>query len=604
LIVLLALSVFVWLVRMPGLAREGSRGTSPPQRAREAPQGAAGVSFVDVAATAGLGGVHIVGGGAETKRYLLETMGGGVAFFDYDNDGWPDIFFVNGTTVEGFPKGREPANLLFRNNGDGTFNDVTAQSGLARSGWGQGVCAADFNNDGHDDLFVTYWSDNVLYRNNGDGTFDDVSGPAGVTGIPGRWSTGCAFLDFDRDGHLDVFITSYVTFDFDAAPLPGSNYFCTFKGIPVACGPEGLAGGTNILYRNRGDGTFEDVSEKSGVAVPRGPGKLTVTVAGRSWTPMGTYGFGAVTGDFDGDGWPDIFVASDTVPNLLYRNNRNGTFSEIAVPAGCGLSGDGRAQGSMGAAVADYDGDGWLDIVHANFAGDGTTLYRNNGDGTFYDASHQSGIAAHSKYVGMGVGFLDFDNDGWKDIFVANGHVYPEANRIPGDPGFRQPNLLFRNLSNGRFEEVSEAAGPGVTLPGGSHGSATSDYDNDGDVDILISNNNEAPQLLRNDGGNRGNSVQIRLVGTRSNRSAIGARVRVIAGDRARTQEVSSGQSFLSHSDVRLHFGLGPSGTVDAVEIRWPSGLSERFTNLAANQIVVIQEAEGILTSRPLVSQR
>lgn len=586
-----------------GLAQSDSQTSQGGRRARESPKDAAEISFVDVAPAAGLGAVRIVGGGVESKRYLLETMGGGVAFFDYDNDGWLDVFFVNGTTVEGFPEKEAPTNQLFRSNGDGTFSDVTRKAGLVRSGWGQGVCVGNVDNDSHDDLFVTYWGDNALYRNNGDGTFEDISERAGVTGTQGRWSTGCTFFDYDRDGHLDLFVANYVTFEFDRAPLPGDNYFCTFKGIPVACGPEGLAGGTNILYRNRGDGTFEDVSDKSGVAIPRGPKMLTVTAVGRGWTPMGTYGFAAVSGDFDDDAWPDVYVSSDTVPSLLYRNNRNGTFTEIAIPAGCGLSGDGQSQGGMGAAVADYDGDGWLDIVKANFAGDGTTLYRNNGGGSFYDASHQSGVAANSKYVGMGVGFFDFDNDGWKDIFVANGHVYPEADRAPGDPGFKQPNLLFRNLGNGRFQEVSESAGPGMAARGGSHGCAFGDFDNDGDVDIVVSNNNDAPHLLRNDGGNHRNSILLRLVGTRSNRNAVGARVRVMTGERVQTLEVSRGNSFLSHSDFRLHFGLGKATSADAVEIRWPSGLSERVENISANRVVVFQEGAGILTSQPFANR-
>lgn len=560
------------------------------------------VSFVDVAKNAGLGGAVIVGGGAQSKRYILEEMGGGVAFLDYDGDGWPDVFLVNATTFEGFPQGKDLSNFLFRNNHDGTFTDVTKQAGLVHSGWGQGVCVGDYNNDGSDDLFVTYWGNNVLYRNNGDGTFTDVTKQAGFTRTEGRWSTNCSFLDYDRDGHLDLFVSNYVTFDPSLAPLPGANYYCSFMSVPVACGPEGLGGGTNILYRNRGDGTFEDVSEKSGVVNPRGTTILTLA-ADRTWHPVGSYGFGSLAADFDNDGWPDIYVSSDTGPSMLYHNNHNGTFGEVGIPAGCALSRQGVMQGGMGAATTDYDGDGWLDIVKANFAGDPTTLYHNNGDGSFTDVSQQAGLGAITKYVGMGVGFLDFDNDGWKDIFVADGHVYPEADQIQGIAGFKQPNILFRNLGNGRFADVSSTAGPGLKVVASSHGCAFADYDNDGDIDILVSNNNEPPSLLRNDGGNKHNWLMVKCLGTRSNRSAIGARVRTVTGRHAQMEEVISGSSFLSQSDLRLHFGLGQAKIADLVEVTWPSGTKESFRDVQANQLITVEEGRGIVkaeTLRPL----
>jgi hypothetical protein len=563
-------------------------------RARPSPTG---VAFVDEAKEAGLGSAIIIGGGVTAKRYILEEMGGGVAFFDYDNDGWPDIFLVNGSTLEGLPQGNKPSNYLFHNNHDGTFTDVTAKAGLIHSGWGQGVCVGDYNNDGFDDLYLTYWGNNVLYRNNGNGTFTDVTEQAGLKGTEGRWSTGCAFLDYDRDGHLDLFVANYVTFDFRSAPLPGANHYCTFMSHPVACGPEGLGGGTNILYHNRGNGTFEDVSEKSGVAKPRGTSGLTLA-ADRTWRPAGSYGFAALAADFDNDGWPDIYVASDTTPSLLYHNDHDGTFREVGIPAGCGLSGQGAAQGGMGAAVTDYDGDGWLDIVRSNFAGDPTTLYRNNGDGSFSDISQQAGLGAVTKYVGMGVGFLDFDNDGWKDVFVANGHVYPEADRIPGLAGFHQPKVLFHNLGNGRFADVSAAAGPGLKVLASSHGCAFADYDNDGDIDILVSNNNAPPNLLRNDGGNKHNWLMVKLLGTRSNRSAIGARVRATTGQHSQMEEVISGSSFLSQNDLRLHFGLGQAKTVDAVEVTWPSGAKELFRDVGANQLITIEEGQGIVKAQ------
>jgi hypothetical protein len=578
--------------------RNARQTTTPPITRPGAKAVAAGTSFIDVAGQAGLGEAVIVGGGATSKKYLLEEMGGGAAFLDFDNDDWPDLFLVNSTTVEGFPEGQAPSNYLFKNNRDGTFTDVTARSGLARSGWGQGVCVGDYNNDGLEDLYITYWGDNVLYLNEGEGHFSDVTRSARLPSTEGRWSTGCSFFDYDRDGKLDLFVANYVTFDFANAPLPGDNYFCTFMSVHVACGPEGLGGGTNILYRNRGDGTFEDVTEKTGVANPRGPSTMTISVTGRSWRRIGAYGFQSIAADYDNDGWPDVFVACDTAPSLLYHNNRDGTFTEVGVPAGCALSGEGVAQGGMGAATTDFNADGWLDLARANFAGDPTTLYRNNGDGSFYDASNAVGLGVNTKYVGMGVGFLDADNDGWKDIFVANGHVYPEADRIPGIIGFKQQNLLYRNLGNGRFADASGAAGPGLAIIASSHGSAFADYDNDGDVDILVTNNNAASNLLRNQGGNKKNWLVLKLVGTRSNRSAIGARVRVVTGSHAQMEEVVSGSSFMSHNDLRLHFGLGAAKVVETLEVTWPSGVKESFPNVAASQFLILREGSGTLERR------
>ncbi len=551
--------------------------------------------FTDVTAAAGLSRARNVSGRPEDKQLLLEEMGCGVALFDYDNDGWLDIFLVNGSSFDPKVRDANPTSYLFRNNRDGTFTDVTEKAGLTRSGWGQACCVGDYDNDGLDDLFVTYWGSNVLYHNNGDGTFTDVSVKAGVAGSGDRWGAGCCFLDYDRDGHLDLFVANYVNFDPARAPRPGSSAYCRYNTIPVPCGPQGFAGGTNILYRNRGDGTFVDVSEESRIARPRGPSSM-VYVSG-NWEPTGSYGMGAAAADFDNDGWPDIYVACDTAPSLLYRNNHDGTFRETAVPAGCAFDKDGGALGGMGVGVGDFDADGWLDIVRTNFSEQVTTLYRNYGAG-FEDASLRGGLGINRKYVGFGVGFLDFDNDGWADILIANGHVYSQIEGKNLHIKYREPKLLYRNLGGGRFEDVSAKAGPAILAENLGRGCAFGDFDNDGDVDVIVNNLDGPPTLLRNDCGNGNHSILIKCVGTLSNRSAIGARVRVTCGEHRQMNEVMSGSSYYSQNDLRLHFGLGRAATADAVEVVWPSGLKEAFRDLPANHLVVIQETKGIVSSR------
>jgi hypothetical protein len=453
----------------------------------------------------------------------------------------------------------------------------------------------DYDNDGFDDLFVSYWGRSVLYHNNGDGTFTDVTDSAGVAGSKDRWGAGCCFLDYDRDGRLDLFVANYVNFDPARAPRPGESSYCSYNTIPVPCGPQGFAGGTNILYRNRGDGTFADVSEESGIARPRGPSSMVFVSS--NWHPTGSYGMGAVAADFDNDGWPDIYVACDTAPSLLYRNNHDGTFREIAVSAGCAFDGDGAALAGMGVGVGDFDADGWLDIVRTNFSEQVPTLYRNYGAG-FEDASLRGGLGVNRKYVGFGVGFLDFDNDGQADIFMANGHVYAQIANHNLHIKYREPRLLYRNLGNGRFEDVSAKAGAAVQAEDLGRGCAFGDFDNDGDVDVIVNNLDGPPTLLRNDGGNGNHSISIKCVGTRSNRSAIGTRVRVTLGERSQTGEVMSGSGYYSQSDLRLHFGLGRAATVDAVEVAWPSGLKETFRDLPADHLIVIQETKGILSRR------
>jgi hypothetical protein len=524
-------------------------------------------------------------------------MGGGAAFFDYDHDGWLDIFLVNGTSLDPAVRDRRPRSYLFHNNRDGTFTDVTDQAGLTHSGWGQGCCVGDYDNDGRDDLFVTYWGKSVLYHNNGDGTFTDVSEKAGVAGAPGRWGAGCCFLDYDRDGHLDLFVASYLNFDPASAPRPGQSEYCRYNDIPVPCGPLGFAGGTNALYRNKGDGTFVDVSEASGIARPRGPSSMIFV--GSNWQPTGSYGMGAAAADFDNDGWPDIYVACDTAPSLLYRNNKDGTFREVGVPAGCAFDAEGAALAGMGVGVGDYDGDGWLDIVRTNFSEQVTTLYRNYG-GAFEEVSLRAGLGVNRKYLGFGVDFFDFDNDGWADVLIANGHVYSQIANKKLHLKYREPKVLYRNLGNGRFEDVSAGAGPAILAENLGRGCAFGDFDNDGDVDVIVNNLDGPPTLLRNDGGSGHHSILVKCVGTKSNRSAIGARVRVTRGDHRQIREIMSGSSYYSQSDLRLHFGLGSTTAADAVEVSWPSGLKETFRDLPADHLFVIQEAKGIVERRPL----
>jgi hypothetical protein len=556
------------------------------------------VLFTDVTTAAGLSPAINVSGRPDEKQLLLEEMGCGAAFFDYDHDGWLDIFLVNGSDLDPVVRDRRPRSYLFRNNRDGTFTDVTERAGLLHSGWGQGCCVGDYDNDGFDDLFVTYWGKSVLYHNNGNGTFTDVSERAGVALSPGRWGAGCCFLDYDRDGHLDLFVASYVNFDPATAPRPGQSAYCLYNDIPVPCGPLGYAGGTNVLYRNKGDGTFADVSEASGIARPRGPSSMVFVPS--NWRPTGSYGMGAAVADFDNDGWPDIYVACDTAPSLLYRNNHDGTFREIAGPAGCAFDGEGAALAGMGVGVGDFDADGWLDIVRTNFSEQVTTLYRNYGGGAFEDASLRAGLGVNRKYLGFGVDFVDFDNDGWSDIFLVNGHVYSQIANKKLHLKYREPKVLYRNLGNGRFEDVSAKAGAAILAENLGRGCAFGDFDNDGDVDVIVNNLDGPPTLLRNDGGSGNGSILVKCVGTRSNRSAIGARVRVTLGEHAQIREVMSGSSYYSQSDLRLHFGLGRAAAVDSLEVAWPSGLKETFKDLPADHLFVVQETKGIVDKRRL----
>jgi len=518
-------------------------------------------------------------GGIDTKKYIIETTGTGVAIFDYDNDGWPDIFIVNGTTLEGFPKGTEPTNHLYRNNQDGTFTDVTVKAGLAANGWGQGVCVGDYDNDGWEDLYITYYGHNRLYHNQ-NGVFTEVAQKAGVAGTGKAWGTGCAFVDYDRDGKLDLMVANYVDFDLATAPAPGDRPSCIWKGVPVMCGPRGLPGAKNILYRNRGDGTFEDVTTKAHIDKTEG-----------------FYAFSVSAFDYDDDGWPDIYVACDSTPSILYHNNHDGTFTDVAVTAGAAFNEDGREQAGMGSTIADYNGDGRLDIFKTNFSDDTSTLYRNNGDGTFEDVTSAAGLGLYTKYLGWGTMFFDFDNDGWPDLLLVNGHVYPEVDKQHLGSSYQEPRILYRNLGNGTFADISESAGPAITAIASSRGLAIGDLWNDGKLSAVISNMNGPPSLLVNQVRSPNHWITFRTIGTKSNHDGIGARITVKAGSRVLVNEVRSGSSYISNSDMRVHFGLGSATKLDFVQVRWPGGETEQFGNLKIDQINEVDEGTGVPAS-------
>jgi enediyne biosynthesis protein E4 len=522
------------------------------------------VDFRNVAHQAGLTD-SFPNGGAQSKQYIVETTGSGAAFLDYDNDGLLDVFLVSG------PGG---TNRLYHNLGNGHFADVTRQMGLEHTGWGQGVCAGDFDNDGYTDLFVTYWGQNVLYRNLGGHGFEDVTAKAHLRQDRLRYNTGCAFLDYDKDGHLDLFVANYLQFDFATTPKPGENAYCWYRGLPVACGPRGLPFDRNILYHNNGDGTFTDVSEASGIA-----------------KPARHYSLGVLTGDFNHDGRTDIFVACDQTPSILYINRGDGTFADEAVMRGAAFDENGKATSGMGAAAADYDGDGWLDMFRSNFSDERETLYHNRANGEFDDVTVDAGLALNTRFVGWGCGFFDFDNDGRKDLLLVNGHVFPEVDRLGIDVHYRDRAILYHNQGEGKFIDISESSGPGILERHSARGAAFGDYDNDGAVEVLVNNQNESPSLLKLFRKPAGNWILLQLIGVKSNRSALGARVRLSAGGLTQTDEVRSGGSYLSQSDLRLHFGVGTARRIERVEIEWPSGGRQVEKDLAVNQVVTIREA-------------
>jgi enediyne biosynthesis protein E4 len=536
--------------------------------------------FIDVAERAGLTTPTIYGGVGQ-DIYIIESMGGGCAFFDYDNDGWMDIFIVGGRRLEDTPPGA--SNRLYKNNRNGSFTDVTEKAGLRDTGWANGVCVGDYNNDGNEDLFCSYYGQNKLYRNNGDGTFTDVTKQAGLLGQGNRFGTGCTFLDYNRDGWLDLFVANYVEFDLAHAPLPSVSIpNCSYEGVAVYCGPRGMVAGVHSLYRNNGDGTFSDVSKESGIAAVHSSYALT-----------------AVSADFDEDGWSDIFVASDSTPSLLFMNQHDGTFREEGLIRGVAVSGEGTEYAGMGVGVGDCSLHGHLDIFKTHFQLQPSGLYHNSGKADFEDVSERSGLLVEKRYVSWGAGIVDLDNDGWPDLFLVTGNVYPELEKVYPQLSYKGPRILFRNRRNGSFERLNEEAGPGISARHPSRGCAFGDFDNDGDLDVIIMNVNEPPSLLRNDAPEDNQWLKVRLIGTKSNRSAIGARVLVRYGKRVQAQALMSQSSYLSSNDPRLHFGLGEETLAD-VEVHWPNGLTEFAKQVPANRLVTFREGSGMVSASEL----
>ena len=548
----------------------------PQAKPVAAPQTVSTIRFSDITAASGINFEHTV---SPDKKYLIESMSGGVLLLDYDGDGWLDIYFTNSPTVEMAQHGAKAKSALYHNNHDGTFTDVTDKAGVGFPCWAMGGAVGDYNNDGWPDILVTCEEGMVLYRNNGDGTFSDVTKQAHLTDP--RWSTGAAFADYDGDGFADLMITRYVEFNLDHLPQFGAGATCHFRGIPVQCGPRGMKGLGDSLYHNNGDGTFTDVSKAAGVDDPRG-----------------YYGLGVVWSDFNDDGRPDLFVADDSTPNYLYKNEGNGHFADVSYISGTAVSEDGGEMAGMGVAVCDFNHSGRFSIYVTNFEDQSNSLYRNDGNFTFTDAATAAGVGPITvPYLGWGTGCVDFDNDGWPDLFVVNGHVYPQVDSLSAGAKYRQRKLVFQNKHDGTFLDISDFAGPAVKSPQPSRGAAFGDLDNDGRIDVVVENIDGAPLVLHNDSPTTNHWIAFQLLGTRSNRLALGAKVRVVAGGLSQIDEVRSGGSYLSQNDLRPHFGIGAVDRVDRVEIRWPSGAMETLQNLAPDRIYFVQEGVGIVPS-------
>lgn len=534
-------------------------------------QSSESVRFTEISSQAGITFKHVF---SPEKKYIAESMSGGIALFDYDNDGYLDVYFVNSLTVDLAKSNQKTRSALYRNNGNNSFTDVSDKAGVGNIGFGMGVAVGDYNNDGFEDFYVTCLGPDYLFKNNGNGTFSDVTQKAGVSDP--RWSTGAAFMDYDNDGKLDLFVSNYVGFNINNLPEFGSGRNCVFKGVPVQCGPRGLPGAGDSLYHNNGDGTFSDVSKKAGVS-----------------DPNGYYGLGVIGSDFDEDGFVDIFVANDSTPNFLYQNKGDGTFKEIAFISGTAVNESGSEQGCMGVTLGDYDHDGKLDLFITNFDDEYNILYHNEGRNSFTDVSFKAKVAQVSlPYVGWGTKFFDYDNDGWADLFVTNGHVYPQRGQ------YRQRELLHHNNRDGTFSEVAGKMGSALMEERVGRGAAFGDIDNDGDVDVVVNDLDGSPQLLRNDGGNTNNSVLIKTIGVKSGRDGIGARVRMVSGDLTQIDEVRSGGSYLSHNDLRVHFGIEKRTTINLLEVRWPSGVIDRITNMDANRVLTVREGIGLVSQK------
>ena len=526
------------------------------------------IQFVDVTQEAGIHWRHV--DGRSGQKYFMETLGSGAAFFDYDADGDADLYFVNGAPLPGYVAEEVPTNCLYQNNGDGTFTDVTEIAGVGDTGYGHGCAVGDYNNDGQLDLYVTNYGTNRLYRNNGDGTFTDVAEIAGVT--EPRWSSSCAFADYDRDGHLDLYVVNYIVFDIDENPWCGLKE----KGIRAYCEPDNFPAQSDTLFRNNEDGTFTDVTKSAGIYNTTGKG------------------LGVVWGDYNNDGAPDIYVANDSTENLFYHNNGDGTFEEVGFMIGVALSEDGAAENGMGTAFGDWNNDGWFDLTVTNYAQQTNTLYHNDADGFFTDTTATTKTAQVTyPYLGWATAFIDYDNDGYQDLFVANGHLHENLAELGQQGTYGQRNLLFRNNYDDTFTEVSETLGPGMRLEDVSRGATFADYDLDGDIDIVVTNSNTAPRLLRNDGGNQKNWLQVRLVATKGPTDAIGARVSIKTGDFLQTREVRSGDGYLSQRDLTLHFGIGDYAQVDSIEVQWQSGTRQLIKSAPANQVLFLKEGEN-----------
>jgi len=574
--------MMICLLLFGGLAQWITSAQKVPEKS---PPLAPNFRLTDITAFARIQFEHAV---SLEKKYLVESISGGVLLLDYDRDGWLDIYFTNAPSVDQALHGQKVRSALYHNNHDGTFTDVTDQAGVGYPCWAMGGAVADYNNDGWPDILVTCEDGLVLYRNNGDGTFTDVTKQARLTDP--RWATGAAFADYDGDGFVDLMVSRYVEFDLKNLPLFGVGPTCHFRGIPVQCGPRGMKGLGDSLYHNNGDGTFTDVSKSAGVD-----------------DSAGYYGLGVLWSDFNDDGRPDLFVADDSTPNYLYRNDGGGHFTDVSFVSGTAVSNDGSEMAGMGVAACDYTHSGRFSIHVTNFEGQNNSLYRNDGRMSFTEASYAAGIgAATVPYLGWGTGCVDLDNDGWPDLFVVNGHVYPQVDTLEVGAKYRERKLVFLNQHDGTFRDVSNLVGAAITVPQPSRGAAFGDLDNDGRIDIVVENIDGAPMILHNDGDDTNHWISLQLVGTRSNRLAVGSKVKALAGSLVQIDEVRSGGSYLSQSDTRIHFGLGNEKKVDRIEIRWPSGGTETLQNLSADRLYVIKEGEGIVPperARPIAKK-